>query len=101
MEVLPAVRWVVQVLSALHTFHVEQLIHLDIHPGNVFLQQKDKGSIAILMDDGIHRHMNLICSTISTGVERLRYQAPEEVHQQNQVGPWTDVYRWVYCFMSC
>ena len=93
VEVLPSVRWVVQVLSALHTFHADQLIHLDIHPGNVFLQQSDKGAMAILMDDGIHRHMHEDVHHISTGVDRLRYQAPEEVHQKNKIGPWTDVYR--------
>ena len=93
VEVLPAVRWVVQVLSALHTFHIDQLIHLDVHPGNIFLQHTDKGSIAILMDDGIHRHMHEDLQNISVGVDKLRFQAPEEVHQQSQVGPWTDVYR--------
>ena len=93
IEVLPTVRWVVQVLSALHTFHIEQQIHLDIHDGNIFLQKGEKGSIAILMDDGIHRHLTDAMPSIAMGVERLRYQAPEEVHQQREVGPWTDVYR--------
>ena len=93
VEVLPAVRWVVQLLSALHTFHIDQQIHLDIHDKNIFLQQSEKGTVAVLMDDGIHRHVTDALDSIATGADRLRYQAPEEVHKQSQVGPWTDVYR--------
>ena len=45
------------------------------------------------MDDGIHRHMHDDFQHCPWALSDLRYQAPEEVHQQNQVGPWTDVYR--------
>ena len=93
VEVLPAVRWVAQILSALHTFHSDHHIHLDIHPGNVFLQQSDKGALAILMDDGMHVHLQSELQHFSTGVERLRYRAPEEVHQKKQLSFSTDIYR--------
>ena len=78
VEVLPAVRWVVQALSALHTFHIDQLIHLDVHPGNIFLQHTDKGSIAILMDDGIHRHMHEDVQIFRWEWSVLRFKHPKK-----------------------
>ena len=80
-------------LSALHTFHVDQLIHLDVHPGNVFLQHSDKGSIAILMDDGIHRHMHEDVQSYLNGSGASSLSSLKKCTSKVKLGPWTDVYR--------
>ena len=93
VDSVSAVRWAVQILSALHVLHQDGQVHLDIHPGNIFLHKTGNGWISILMDAGIHRFVEVEGIQFSDGVERVRYRAPEEIHKRDNIGPWTDVYR--------
>ena len=52
-----ALRWGAQILRALNILHQHRMVHLEVHPANVFLVPGENGSInATLMDHGIgHR----------------------------------------------
>ena len=93
VDPVSTVRWAVQILSALHVLHQDGQVHLDIHPGNIFLHRTGKGWIAILMDAGIHRFVEMEGIQFSDGVERVRYRAPEEINKRENIGTCTDVYR--------
>ena len=92
VDVHPALRWGVQVLSALHVLHEDALVHLDISSHNIFIQKTEEGSVAILMDSGIHRHLEGAAQRFPLSISSLRYRAPEEIHQNQKTGPWTDIY---------
>ncbi len=92
VDIVPATRWIAQVLSALHVLHQSGLIHLDIHPRNVFLQRSEQGWIAVLMDDGVHQHITDEAMGFAQTVERLQYRSPEEVHKSTQPDSRSDVY---------
>ncbi len=92
VDVVPATRWVAQILSALHVLHQDGHIHHDIHPRNVFLQKSEQGWIAVLMDDGVHRHITDDTMNFAQGVERLQYRSPEEVHKLTAPDSRSDVY---------
>ncbi len=93
IDIVPTIRFAVQVLSALHVLHLDGEVHLDVSPQNIFLHRTEKGHMAILMDDGIHRHVVHENLQIPQSIRQMYYASPEEIHQQHPVGTWTDVYR--------
>ena len=75
VTVHPALRWGVQVLAALHVLHQDGMVHGDITPNNIFLQQTSEGTMAILMDAGIHRHLQGEANRFPIRLSSLRYQS--------------------------
>lgn len=78
-----------QMLTGLREVHTHKLLHLDIKPSNIYIRQD--GS-PVLIDFGAARQ--------TLNQEELRLQpmytpgfaAPEQYHNRERLGPWTDIY---------
>lgn len=77
------------VLNGLREVHAHRLLHLDIKPSNLYLRLD--GS-PLLIDFGAVRQ------TLAAEESRLQpmytpgYAAPEQYHNRERLGPWTDIY---------
>ena len=76
-----------QLFAALAHAHRRQIVHGDVHPGNLVL--KDDRSAVVLVDFGLSAIGGFRTQEILTHVE---YRAPELLGEQPQVGPQNDVY---------
>ena len=87
---LEACRHVLEVLSALSASHAEGVVHSDLKPSNILL---DDGGHARVSDFGLARLINETTSTVSTGrvAGSPHYMAPEQ-WRGAEVDPRTDVY---------
>jgi serine/threonine protein kinase len=81
-----AVNLLIQVCSGLHYAHEKGLVHLDVKPGNIFVQTD--GEIKIL-DFGLARPPNVEEGSIFEGT--IYYLAPEQI-ECDAVDQRTDVY---------
>jgi serine/threonine protein kinase len=76
-------------LNGLREVHANKLLHLDIKPANVYITMESK---PVLLDFGAARQ------ALTSDAPRLRpmytagYAAPEQYRNQEQLGPWTDIY---------
>lgn len=76
-------------LNGLRDVHTHKLLHLDIKPSNVYIRLD--GS-PVLIDFGAARQ------TLSQEESKLQpmytpgFAAPEQYHNRERLGPWTDVY---------
>jgi serine/threonine-protein kinase len=84
-----AVRIVSQLADALHYLHSQGIVHGDLRPENVFLD--DSGRVRLAEVDLGHRAGAGDVVPIQTLARRAAYQAPEQVHGE-PVDPRTDVY---------
>ena len=88
-----AVQYICQVGDALTYLHSNNILHLDVKPANILLDQSDK---AILIDFGISKHYDSSGGqTSTTPVGISKGYAPIEQYQQGSVSgfaPSTDVY---------
>ncbi|MEW6131848.1 MAG: serine/threonine-protein kinase [Pseudomonadota bacterium] len=78
-----------QMLTGLREVHTHKLLHLDIKPSNIYIRQD--GS-PVLIDFGAARQ------TLNQDENRLQpmytpgFAAPEQYHNRERLGPWTDIY---------
>ncbi len=78
-----------QMLTGLREVHTHKLLHLDIKPSNIYIRQD--GS-PVLIDFGAARQ------TLNQEETRLQpmytpgFAAPEQYHNRERLGPWTDIY---------
>jgi hypothetical protein len=76
-------------LNGLRDVHTHKLLHLDIKPSNIYIRLD--GS-PVLIDFGAARQ------TLSQEENKLQpmytpgFAAPEQYHNRERLGPWTDVY---------
>lgn len=91
-----ALRYIRQIADALSYVHSKNLLHLDLKPGNILL---DDNNNAILIDFGICKHYdesgNITVSTNSIETSRTPGYAPFEQYialNLKQFSPSTDIY---------
>jgi serine/threonine protein kinase len=78
-----------QMLNGLREVHTHKLLHLDVKPSNIYIRQD--GS-PVLIDFGAARQ------TLNQEETRLQpmytpgFAAPEQYHNRERLGPWTDIY---------
>ena len=90
-----AVAYIRQVAEALDYIHEQQIMHLDVKPGNIMIRSKDNR--AILIDFGLSKHYDTDSgeATSTTPVGVSHGYAPIEQYQQggiSQFSPETDIY---------
>ena len=90
-----AVAYIRQVASALEHIHEQQIMHLDVKPGNIMVRSKDDH--AILIDFGLSKHYDATSgeATSTTPVGVSHGYAPIEQYKQggvNRFSPETDIY---------
>ncbi len=78
----------IQMLDAVYAIHQKGLLHLDIKPANIMIDQE---GVAKIIDFGTSKPQNTGNDTIATFTPAY---APLELQQQNPnaIGPWTDIY---------
>jgi serine/threonine-protein kinase len=88
-----AVDIVRQVAAALDAAHAKGLVHRDIKPGNVLIDERDGGRHVYLTDFGLSKQMDATSGVTATGafVGTLDYVAPEQI-KGDRVDARTDVY---------
>lgn len=80
------------VFSAVQMFHENNIIHLDLKPGNIWLRPNKE---ALILDFGTARIINDPVKSKQPPMHTPGYAAPEqhkEFFQPNRVGVWTDYY---------
>ncbi len=90
-----AVAYIKQVASALEYIHNQQIMHLDVKPGNIMVRSKDNR--AILIDFGLSKHYDTASgeATSTTPVGVSHGFAPMEQYNPGGVStfsPETDIY---------
>ena len=90
-----AVGYIKQVAAALEYIHEQQIMHLDVKPGNIMV--RTKGDHAILIDFGLSKHYDSESgeATSTTPVGVSHGYAPMEQYQVGGVStfsPETDIY---------
>ena len=90
-----AMAYIKQVAAALEHIHEQQIMHLDVKPGNIMV--RTKGDHAILIDFGLSKHYDAESgeATSTTPVGVSHGYAPMEQYQDGGVStfsPETDIY---------
>jgi hypothetical protein len=82
-----------QVSGALDEAHARGLVHRDVKPGNVIVEQRRGGERAYLTDFGLTKQMDASSGVTATGrwVGTIDYAAPEQI-KGKQVDARSDVY---------
>jgi non-specific serine/threonine protein kinase len=93
----PALAWFAQAGAGVHAAHVAGVVHRDLKPDNVFLEDSADGRFAKVLDFGIARFRDAFSAEgpalTATGsiIGTAAYMSPEQAHGE-RVGPATDVY---------
>ncbi len=80
------------IFSAVQMFHENNIIHLDLKPGNIWLRPNKE---ALILDFGTARIIDDPVKSQQPPMHTPGYAAPEqhrEFFQPNRVGVWTDYY---------
>lgn len=89
LSVREAVRMTVEVGGALNAIHAVGLVHRDVKPANILLDESDAAHV---IDFGLAKDSQASALTRpGQAVGSLDYMAPEQIRAE-EVGPWTDVY---------
>jgi serine/threonine-protein kinase len=90
-------RWatlvVAQIASALDSAHERRLIHRDVKPANILIEDRGGEAFAYLTDFGLSKHVDAGRGLTRPGlwVGTFSYAAPEQIEARD-IGPATDVY---------
>ncbi len=88
-------RWFAQAANALEAVHASGMIHRDVKPGNLMVD--DQGDV-LLMDFGIartHDESRTLVTEAGSALGTPAYMSPEQIRAadaESEVGPATDVY---------
>lgn len=87
-----------EVLDGLREVHNHRVLHLDLKPGNIYLQMN---GTPIILDFGaaretLERDISKIYPMYTPG-----FAAPEQYKRDAEVGAWTDVYGVGACIFTC
>lgn len=80
------------IISAVQMFHENNIIHLDLKPGNIWLRPNKE---ALILDFGTARIINDPTKSKQPPMHTPGYAAPEqhkEFFQPSRIGVWTDYY---------
>ncbi len=83
-----AVPLISQILDALTTAHKSQIVHLDLSPRNLLI---DNDGVPKIMDFGLSQYVQQIPRNRQNVAGTLRYMAPEHFTGK-EIGPHTDVF---------
>ncbi|MEL6868533.1 MAG: HDOD domain-containing protein [Pseudomonadota bacterium] len=87
-EMEEAVVMMAAILDAVAAAHATGVLHLDLGPRNIMLDENGKPQI---MDFGLAQFVNFEREDLSLATGTLRYMAPEHFLRQD-LGPFTDVF---------
>jgi len=76
------------ILKALATAHAAGILHLDLSPRNILL---DQDNVPRVMDFGLSQFVNVAAAGSKSATGTLRYMAPEHFLGR-PLGTWTDVF---------
>jgi serine/threonine protein kinase/streptogramin lyase len=82
-----------QAAAALDAAHAKGLVHRDVKPGNILIEEREAGEHAYLTDFGLTKRIEATSGVTATGafVGTLDYVAPEQIKGQ-RTDARTDVY---------
>jgi len=89
VDVLDLVEWTLQVLDGLVALHAHGVIHRDVKPDNVLV---DEHGCAVLSDLGIARVAHGLPTQIGTSFGTPSFMAPEQIEDATRVSEQTDLY---------
>jgi eukaryotic-like serine/threonine-protein kinase len=87
-----ALRYIQQIGEALIVVHKNELIHRDIHPGNILLRNREGKSEAVLIDFGLTLDFDHILTTSRTKDVSDGFTPPELYAKGNIARAYSDVY---------
>jgi len=87
-----------QLLTGLREVHTHRLLHLDIKPSNIYIRVD--GS-PVLIDFGAARQTLTLDEVRLQPMYTPGYAAPEQYHNRERLGPWTDIYSVGASLYSC
>jgi hypothetical protein len=86
-------------LKTLQKIHNENILHMDIHPANLFLRLNGR---PMILDYGSSRHVG--DSFLFSGAFRMYthgFTPPELIQKNGKIGAWSDIYSLGACLRAC